>query len=300
MSKRIAIIDLGTNTFNLLIVDKDEKGFNQVFSTKIGVGLGLGGINENRITEDAIERGLKVLKEYRDISIDQGVSSIHAFGTSAIRNASNKEDFLKRAEEETTIEITVLSGEEEARLIHEGVALGYQFKKPAVIMDIGGGSTEFIFTKDKKVKKAGSFEIGAARIFQKFSFADSFSDEDCKIIENYLNEGVGDYFDLEDATVLIGASGSFETFYELIYEQDYPKGEFVEIDLEKFEESLSYIIKSTKAERENNPRIIPIRKKMAPIAAIKIRWIIRKLNIQQIVISPYALKEGVIESIKIN
>ena len=98
---------------------------------------------------------------------------------------------------------------------------------------------------------------------------------------------------------MIGASGSFETFYELLSNKDYPEHEYVYLPKAALMAQLERIIYSTKAEREIDDRIIPIRKKMAPIAAVKIRWIIRKLNIQKIIISPYSLKEGVIDEVSI-
>jgi exopolyphosphatase/guanosine-5'-triphosphate,3'-diphosphate pyrophosphatase len=95
--------------------------------------------------------------------------------------------------------------------------------------------------------------------------------------------------------VLIGSSGSFETFYELMEQSVFEaKDKAVEVDREAFERMLQQIIASTQAERDQNPHIIAIRKRMAPLAAIKTRWVLRQANIQQIYISPYSLKEGVL------
>ncbi|NOQ74497.1 MAG: exopolyphosphatase [Crocinitomix sp.] len=297
--KRVAIIDLGTNTFNLLVIDKFANGFKEVFSTKVGVGLGLGGINENRIHADAEKRALETLSAYKQKAIELNVDEIVAFGTSAIRNASNKTDFMQLVKSQLGIDIEVISGEREAELIYKGVTMDLETNAPFIVMDIGGGSTEFIYGTSTELLISGSFEIGASRIYQAFDFADPYTVENCEVIEQYLDKGVGNFFDSIQTDQLIGASGSFETFYELLSDKTYPANEYVALPKAELMAQLERIIYSTKAEREKDDRIIPIRKKMAPIAAVKIRWIIRKLNIQKITISPYSLKEGVIDEVKV-
>lgn len=295
--KRLAVIDLGTNTFNLLIIDWEDGGHKEVYATKVGVGLGLGGINKNRITQEAMDRGMETLKNYMLKCQSLKVDDIVAFGTSAIRNAENRNEFIQLVEQNLSIHIQVISGIREAELIYKGVKLGIEIQEPFLIMDIGGGSTEFILGDANFLIEAASFEIGAARIFQSRQFNDPFSQEDCEFIEAYLNEGVGAFFDRIEINQLIGASGSFETFYELLSNKNYPNGKYVVLDKEALLTQLEKVIFSTVKERELDDRIIPIRKKMAPIAAVKIRWIIRKLNIQKIMISPYSLKEGVISEV---
>lgn len=292
--ERLAIIDLGTNTFNLLIVERHEKAFKEIYIDRVGVGLGLGGINEKRIAPEAFQRGLKTIKHFKSICAEHGVENIKPFGTSAVRNAENKEAFIAAVKEQAGLEIKVVSGEEEAGFIYQGVSGGAEIEEPYLIMDIGGGSTEFIFAKQEGIIKARSFEIGAARIFQKFDFADPLSNEDVVAIESYLEKNTQPFFDEIQTDVLVGASGSFETFYELITRVEYPKNKYVKPNIAHFEFFLNRIIQSTMAEREQEDRIIPIRKKMAPIAAVKIRWIIRKLDITKVMISPNALKEGVL------
>ena len=168
--KRIAIIDFGTNTFNLLIIDKTINGFKEVYSTKVGVGLGLGGINENRIHEDAAARAIATLKLYKEKAVSLNVVKIVAFGTSAIRNATNNTEFIERIKSEIGIDIVVISGKREAELIYKGVTLDLKEDASFIVMDIGGGSTEFIFGNREKLFIAGSFEIGASRIYQAFNF----------------------------------------------------------------------------------------------------------------------------------
>lgn len=295
MKKRLGIIDLGTNTFNLLIVDRDVNGFEKIFSTKEGVGLGLGGINEGLIAEDAMERGVLALQSFLTKCNELGTEKVKAFGTSAIRDAKNSKVFLDLLSNDLGLEVEVITGAREAELIFEGVKIGYPFDEPAVIMDIGGGSTEFIYANQQGVMKSRSFNIGTARIYQKFEFSDPYTPEDVKKVVNYLEEHTASFFEEISSSILIGASGSFETFYAVLNQKEYPEDNFEDMDAQKLLTILDDMIYSSLAERMKNPFIIPIRKKMAPIAAIKIKWIIEKLNIKILTISPFAMKEGVIK-----
>lgn len=295
MKKRLGIIDLGTNTFNLLIVDKHAQGFDKVFSTKEGVGLGLGGINDGFIAKDAMDRGVLALSDFMNKCQELSCEKIKAFATSAIRDASNGEEFVKLLNEKLNLEVEVISGAREAELIHQGVKIGYPFDEDVVIMDIGGGSTEFIYSDKDEVKKSHSFNIGTARIFQMFDFEDPYSNDNIQAVTNYLEENTSGFFDEIKTDVLIGASGSFETFYAVLNHKEYPENNFEDMNAEALIPILDEMICSTYKERMKNPFIIPIRKKMAPIAAIKIKWILEKLNIKTLTISPFAMKEGVIQ-----
>ncbi|MBK9191322.1 MAG: hypothetical protein IPM77_07305 [Crocinitomicaceae bacterium] len=297
MSKRIAIIDLGTNTFNLLVAEKNAHGFERLYQTKEGVALGLGGINENKLSADAMERGMAALKNFTDISLKFHAEKIYAFGTSALRNAKNACDLIDLAKNELNLTIEVISGIREAELIYKGVSSGFDFTQDALIMDIGGGSTEFILANQSGILTSRSFEIGVSRIYQLFQFSDPMSAEDCKKIYDYLEEKTENYFETIQCKQLIGASGSFETFYKLAYNKESEDDLFIPMDIQDVNESLAKIIASTQKERDANPLIIPIRKKMAPLAAVKTKWIIDKLAIRELIISPYALKEGVISEL---
>ncbi len=290
---RKAVIDLGTNTFNLLIADVHEFGFDIVFSEKDGVALGMGGINNNYLADEAYQRGISTLEKFAMICQAHKVEVIHGIGTSALRDAVNANDFLAEVKRKLGISIEIVTGLREAELIYGGVKWSYDFSEPAVIMDIGGGSTEFIFADNKGISDMISLNIGVSRIYQRFTVSDPLSESDVQAIENWLDEKAGVFFKNKQSDLMIGASGSFETFYEMIHNEKFPeKVKAVEIDEIELRKSLDWIMKSTQAERDSNDWIIPIRKKMAPLAAIKTRWIMDKLAVKRILISPCSLKEG--------
>lgn len=293
---RRAVIDLGTNTFNLLIADTQTRQI--IFQTKEGVALGMGGINEKRISPAAIQRAFDALKKFKHQCDDFEVQSIRAIGTSAMRDATNAHELIEKAAAELKISIEVIAGLQEAELIYKGVALSHAFEEPALIMDIGGGSTEFIVADFNGPILAHSFDIGVSRLFQLFDYQDPLSMQDIARVENYLQEHCSHFFKQKLPKVLIGASGSFETFYELMAQAVFdPKGAAIEVDMTHFKFMLDHIIASTQAARNANPHIIEIRKRMAPLAAIKTRWVLKVAQIEHIYISPNSLKEGVLFSL---
>jgi exopolyphosphatase/guanosine-5'-triphosphate,3'-diphosphate pyrophosphatase len=164
-------------------------------------------------------------------------------------------------------------------------------------MDIGGGSTEFICANHDGPQQMASFDIGVSRLLQLYDFQDPYSSEDIERVEAFLNQRCAAFFAQTLPSNLIGASGSFETFYELVEQAVFnAKGAAVRVDASAFKFMLDHIICSTKAERNANPYIIEIRKRMAPLAAIKTRWVIKAAKIKNIYVSPYSLKEGVLFS----
>jgi len=293
-----AIIDLGTNTFNLLIAELEEDTIRILHSEKIGAAIGMGGINNNIITPEAINRSIEALSIFKEKCNQFNVYSIFAFGTSAIRDAKNNAEFIELVKSKLGINIQIIDGQKEAELIYNGVKHTVELTD-YVIMDIGGGSTEFIFIKNEKVKEAHSFNIGISRIYQYFeNISDPLTEQDVTKIEDWLNKTTQKYFSNKNEQVLIGASGTFETFYELIENKPFPQSsQSIKLDKNLMNSVLDELIYSSQEQRNANQFLIPIRKLMAPIAAVKTRWILNQLNIEEIWVSPYSLKEGALFSI---
>ncbi|RYF65906.1 MAG: phosphatase, partial [Cytophagaceae bacterium] len=177
-----AVIDLGTNTFHLMIVQKNADStyqtlFRESRPAKIGrssagAGGSSGGINQRIITDEAIERALGVLTYFREV-LDQhqiNPADVAVYGTSAIRVAQNQQAFIDRIIQETGLQIRVISGDEEAGLIYQGVRSSGAIPVGAtvMVMDIGGGSVEFIIGNDSRIFWKQSFEIGGQRLMERF------------------------------------------------------------------------------------------------------------------------------------
>lgn len=288
-----AVIDLGTNTFNLLVAELKDGVLKTIHAERSPVMLGMGGINAGYITEDAFQRAVEALATFKERADNLGAESIKGFGTAAIREASNGQDLIDFAKGRLGIEIEMISGKREGELIYNGVGLTFDFPERSVIMDIGGGSTEFVLADAKGMIDIESLNIGVSRIYQHFNKPMDYTPDDIKGIENFIVDKAGTRLDDLNAKILVGASGTFETFYEMSYKRPFPMdGRAHEIEMELFKGELYWTIHSSFQDRDENPWIVEMRKRMLPVGAVKINWVIEKLGIEKIFVSPYSLKEG--------
>lgn len=299
---RIAIIDLGTNTFNLIIAEIND-GYKVILNKKTAVKLGEGGIEQNLITDKAFERAFQALLSFKSICDDHQVNEINAIGTSAIRNAINRNYFTQRIYEETNIFVQVINGEREAELIYKGVSMGVNLlDEPSLIMDIGGGSTEFIIANKSEIFWKRSFEIGAARLIERFKPNNPILATEIGEMEAYLNSILFETIVMcnkYSVKELIGSSGSFDTFAEVIqFRLNQPIDLEIEteytFEMSEFNSVYELLLGSTYNERMNTKGIIPIRAEMIVVSGILTNFIIKKCSISKMRLSTYALKEGVL------
>ncbi|HXA00411.1 MAG TPA: hypothetical protein VNW99_00380, partial [Cytophagaceae bacterium] len=171
--EKIAVLDLGTNTFNLLIAEKSEDGMHTIHKEKTGVKLGKEGITKGFISAEAYERAINTVSHYKEVIDQYGVSKIVAVATSAFRNARNGYQLVKDIKEKTDIDVQTIAGEKEAELIYYGVKAAMDLgKSTSLLLDIGGGSVEFVICNNDKIFWKGSYEIGGQRLIDKFQNSD--------------------------------------------------------------------------------------------------------------------------------
>lgn len=292
---RRAVIDMGTNTFNLLIATVNSNSFKPIYATKEPVLLGMGGINDNRISEEAMARAHLAVKKFMRTCRAFEIEAEHvlAIGTSALRGADNSCDFMESMKRVFGINVQIISGEEEAHYIYQGVKWTHNFEEPAVIMDIGGGSTEFILADANGTKELVSLPIGVSRVYQHFDHPEMYSSELQSKVIAYFDACPHSEMTHFKANTMIGASGSFETFYEMIFEKEWETSpRTVELPISDLIRVLDWSITSTQKQRNNHVWITPIRKTMLPVAALQIKWAIQKVQCKRVLLSPYSLKEG--------
>jgi exopolyphosphatase / guanosine-5'-triphosphate,3'-diphosphate pyrophosphatase len=303
MDNRFAVMDLGTNTFHLMIVEGTIDDFQIIAHEHIAVKIGEGGINKGIILPAAFERGVDTMKAFKAEIDAYKVQKVRAIATSALRNASNGTDFIKRVKEEAGIDIEIISGDQEAGFIYEGVkATGLLTAEYSLIMDIGGGSVEFIIGNHEKLIWKQSFEIGAARLMEQFHHTDPISPASIEALNLYLNHQLHDLFAAvlnHPVDNLIGSSGSFETFAELVANRRDDNFDLDRIKSYLFEyEELMLVtdemIRSSHAEREANDAVIPVRVDMIVVSSIITRFILQKLGTNKVALCTYSLKEGVL------
>lgn len=304
---RIAIIDLGTNTFNLLIVEvNSDKTYQSLYHTKVSVKLGEGGINKGVIEPIPFQRGIDAINNYKKLIEKYDAKEVHAFGTSAIRDASNGELFLDTLKQETGIIVQSISGEREAELIYYGVRNAVEMQNDlSLIMDIGGGSTEFIIANKNEIVWKYSFLLGAARLLERFQPSDPITDTQLNELCIYLKQELNPLFEAikkHPVTELIGASGSFDSFADMIacrfYSPDILDGltEYT-FNPDDFKTIYESIIKSTKKDRLKMEGLIIMRVDMIVISSILVHLVLSSFGIKKMRLSSYSLKEGVLHEL---
>jgi exopolyphosphatase/guanosine-5'-triphosphate,3'-diphosphate pyrophosphatase len=301
MNQKFAIIDLGTNTFHLLIVENNHITHRE----RIAVKIGMGGINKDVIPEDGIDRALEALKAFR-LTIDKfAIIRIYAFGTSAFRNALNRNDVTNRIKQVANIEVDIISGDEEAEFIYIGVRAALDLgSNPNLIMDIGGGSVEFIIGNREKIFWQKSVEIGAQRLLEKFQKHDPITQQEIKELDQYFENTLVELLaaiHTHKPTTLVGSSGTFDTLSEIYCTQNsiaYAEDDKeTPLTISSFYSTYKELISKNRAERLLIPGMIEMRVDMIVVACCMIRYLLSKHTFNTIRVSTYALKEGVLASI---
>ncbi|MDF2438331.1 MAG: exopolyphosphatase [Bacteroidota bacterium] len=304
---KIAVIDLGTNTFNILIVEiTQDKSFEIIFQAKLPVKLGEGGINENLIQPEPFQRGIKALRQHQKTIEQYNVDKVYAFATSAVRDARNGKEFVEKLKLETGFEVNVIDGDQEAEYIYYGVCEAVAMTdQTSLIVDIGGGSVEFIIGNKKDIFWKQSFQLGAARLLEKFKPSDPISDQQINDINLHLRRELAPLFEAVEkypVTELIGSSGSFDSLAEMIsyrfYEPSILEGktEYV-FNIKDYEAIYKSILKSTKEERLQMKGLVEMRVDMIVVSSIIVHFVLTEFKLNKMRLSTYALKEGVLHTL---
>lgn len=304
-TRKAAVIDMGTNTFHLLLVEISNGDFKTIYKEKIPVKLGQGGINQDQIAPDALKRAYHTLRHFRNLIDGEKIEHIFAFATSAVRNAKNGSEFVQEVKKTLDIDINVISGKQEAQLIYEGIKLSGSLNgQTELMMDIGGGSVEFIIGTSQEAFWKESFEIGGQRLLELFHHHDPILPEEVLRLYSYLEEKLAPLLEAIQQfkpTSLVGASGTFDTLTDIYFEsmlQCKLTGQHVfELPSEEFHRIHQMLVTMDREERLKIPGMIPMRVDMIVVASTLIDFILRYIPVQSITCSHYALKEGAISTL---
>ncbi|MBK7636602.1 MAG: hypothetical protein WAT22_01445 [Saprospiraceae bacterium] len=302
MIKRFGVIDLGSNTFHLLIVDQTEGSrFNTVFRKRIFTSLSEGGIDF--IKAERIETGLNALKEFKEYINQHQCTHTKVVGTAALRTASNRMDFIDKAEDILGINIEIIDGSREAEYIFQGITLSPEVNAGThLVMDIGGGSTEFILISAGIMLFSKSYPIGVGALHEMFHKSDPISTTETEDMMAYIiNKTVDLQAILQEhhPEYLTGASGSFEVLQLM---SDRPEdGEAVSlIDPAAFLQLYTEIVSADESERQKMKGLPEERVKLIVVGMILKRVIFGLVRPKGIYVSPFALKEGIIREMITN
>lgn len=305
-SYKIAVLDLGTNTFNLLLAKVTASAYYIFYNEKIPVKIGQDGIEQGIITNEAQQRALNAILHYKKVIKKEGISKVYGYATSAFRNARNGGAFKDYLQRKSGLPIQIISGKTEARFIYEGVKIGLDIgEKPCLIMDIGGGSVEFIIGNNKKLFFLKSYEIGAQRLLDLFHKTDPMEADARDQMKLYLEKRL---IELDDAVknykpkVLIGSSGTFDTLSEIYClrtgnEIDLEATEFP-LDINQYYEIHEEIISKNKYDRLKIPGMLNMRADMIVVASCLAKHVLDRYSFAGIRVSAHSLKEGMLSDIQ--
>lgn len=304
MSRTLAAVDIGTNSFHLIVVEHLDNGSLQHLNNqRVFLRLASGKKNNKPfITEDDFKKAIFALGNFTNI-ITKYRAKVRAVATSAVREAANNDEFVKRVQLETGINVEIIDGKTEANLIFMGMKNAIPIKDKSVIgIDIGGGSTEFIYAVDEKIQFAESVNIGAVRLSKMF-FPDYLITgkvvEEC---ENYVYDQINNTIKNDKNLKLdfaIGSSGTIDTI--CLIKQYALKGSATnrlngyEFSLNEFEKIYHEIMDlKTSDERMKIPGIEAKRADVIPAGLIILRQAFKIFNFKNMVLSEFALREGII------
>ncbi len=216
----LAALDIGTNSFHLVVARLLDNGYEVVTREKETVRLGHGGGDMKELSPEAIDRGISSLCRMQRIAAGHN-AALRAVATSAVREADNANVFLTRARLEANVDIEVISGLEEARLIHLGVLQAVPaFEQRLILVDIGGGSTEVLVGERGETLAARSFKLGAVRLTDRFFPGGTTSTHAIRDCRSYIRSILTTFErEVDDLgfDIAIASSGTAETVARMIH-----------------------------------------------------------------------------------
>lgn len=302
--RTLSVVDIGTNSIRLGVVRIDDNhNYHPLALNKEVIRLGEGEFGHNRLTKAAMERGLLVLKKFADIANAYNSSEIVVVATAAAREAQNRAEFVERAREEAGVEVKVISGIEEARLIYLGVSSGIDLNShTALFVDIGGGTTELILGGSHDYSLLESLKLGAIRFSDMFHTHEQspVSEKTYRKMVDYslgvANHAVRKIAD-QGYDLLVGSSGTIMNLAEITARR--LEGEISSIrnyylKYEDLQETISILCKLDLRQRLNVPGINPDRADIIVSGAAILDAIMKGVKAPGIQISDRALRDGLV------
>jgi exopolyphosphatase / guanosine-5'-triphosphate,3'-diphosphate pyrophosphatase len=300
---RIAAIDIGTNSVHMIVVRvRPDLSFEVIDREKAMVRLGAGGLDGKALTTEAMTAALQALSKFKRLAESHSVDVILAAATSATREARNGGEFLARIEAETGIRPRVITGAEEARLIHLAAVYGVDVgSAKAVVIDIGGGSTEITLGTAAATLAAKSFKIGVIRLTERFVKSDPLSGRDEQKLTKHVLSEIDRHCEQITATGfdrVIGTSGtilSLGTVATAMGEGTVP-GELrnLRVSAKHIRRLRKEVVALSLAQRLTLPGLDPRRADLVVAGAVLLDAILRRLGAEDITLCDLALREGLV------
>ena len=304
---RVATIDIGTNSTHLLIAKLEPKlnTFSIEIAEKSTTRLGERDPETGELTSLAMNRAFSTLKRFKELSESYKVNSLIIAATSAVREAPNGNIFISEIKKKIGLDVELISGAEEARLIYLGVLSGMQFdNKPHLVLDIGGGSTELILADSSEARALTSTKIGAVRLQREFIKKDPISPQTELFLRSFIKGSMESAIDkvskrIEEGEkpVLVATSGTALSIGSLISNKEnqiQSKLQGFKISKKNLDQIVCQLIKMTPCERSELSSLSERRSEIIVPGALILQTIMSMVNVNEIVLSERALREGLV------
>ncbi|MDH5762530.1 MAG: Ppx/GppA family phosphatase [Nitrospinota bacterium] len=299
--KLFGSIDIGSNTVRLLIMSVDADGkFKEVASERVICRLGEGINSEKRLLPHRIDLTLDVLQTFLDRCREYGDIPLRVVATSAVREAANRDEFVRLARDRLGLEVHVISWEEEAQLTAEGVFWQLPSSGKTLIFDIGGGSTEFIFTQDKQVLSSVGTFLGVVRLTEKFITQHPVDAVEFQNLQSHIREELdrvrsrlGD----PEPDVLIGTAGTVTTLAAIdrnIFPYDPQKIHGLALPLENIQRIMENLKSKSLEQRLEIPTLERGREDLIIAGTTLVLDIMDVFHCTHLTVSEYSLREGIL------
>ncbi len=305
---KAAGIDIGTNSVRLLVAD--VSGANPETATLVSLDrrmritrLGQGVDESRRLAPEAIERTLVVLREYRGVLDELGIEHLRASATSAARDAGNRDDFFVPAREVLGIEPELLSGKEEAALSFLGATAGLVEPSPFLVVDIGGGSTEFVLgthAPDASI----SIDMGCVRVTEQYLHSDPPAPEELSVAVSAVRDHLADVEreipTIREAATLIGVAGTVTTMAAIelgLVEHDRDRIHHLRLTRVAAEDVFRTLAVEPADVRRHNPGLEPGRVDVIVGGAVVLVAVMRTLGFDDLLVSESDILDGLVRSL---
>ena len=296
--EKVASIDIGTNTILLLIAEVKSGGLTPLLEKETIVRLGEGVHRNGILSKGAMERGIQTLSQYLEACHEMKVQRIFAVGTSALREAKNTGDFLKMAEEKLNLSIEIISGEEEAQLSFLAVTRDLKEpRKPILVIDVGGGSTEFILGRGDRITQWVSLPLGSVRFTEQFLLSDPVHEEEWENMERQIQKLLVRIPHPKEPFLMVAVGGTATTLAsveqgltEFILEKIHHFG----LGRKALKSQLDLYRSKTIEERRKIPGLFPARADVILAGGAILYWAMEKLECPSVLISCHGVRYGLL------
>jgi len=296
--QRVASIDIGTNTILLLIAEIEGRRIKPLLERETIVRLREGVQKDSVLYQDSMKRGFQTLAQYLEHCQTMGVQKIFAVGTSALREARNSEVFIRMVKERLGLSIEIISGEEEAQLSFLAVVRDLEeLKDSLMVVDVGGGSTEFILGRGDQIVQWVSLRLGSVRFTEKYLLSDPVQEGEWKKMEREIRKLLGKIPHPLGPFSMVGVGGTATTLASVeqgLEEFDRHMIHHFVLKNESLKNQLDVYRSKTIDERKNIPGLSPARADVILAGGTILYLAMERLGCPSVLISCHGVRYGLL------